>query len=475
MPPWSWRRSARAGPAWAAEARPALLRCEYRVDPLGIDVRQPRLSWIGLAEPSAPRGLMQTAYQVLVAGSSEALAADRGELWDSGRVAGDRSTHVEYAGKPLLSHQNCFWKVRVWTDQGEPSPWSEPASWSMGILEPSAWHAQWIGRDEQELPPLVLPVRWIWTPGKNPAAAAAVGPAFFRRGFDVPATAVITKATVWMTADNEFQLLVNGRKAGEGHSFRHFSVIDVTEHLHPGRNLLAVKGVNLGQGPNPAGVMGMLRIVLASGGTIIVKTDTAWRCSAAETARWEEPDFDDSRWAAAQELGANGMQPWGPVAVARERVLPARWLRREFTLEKPIQRATAYVCGLGLFELYLNGQKMGDHVLEPALTDYTRRAAYVTFDVTDAVRPGANALGAILGNGRFYAPRHDVPTSTRTFGFPKLLLHLRLEYTDGSADEVVSDARWKLSTDGPIRANNEYDGELYDARRELQRLELAGL
>ena len=142
-------------------------------------------------------------------------------------------------------------------------------------------------------------------------------------------------------------------------------------------------------------------------------------------------------------------------------------LRHEFTVERKVRRATAYVCGLGLSEFYLNGKKVGDQVLSPALSDYSKRAFYVTFDVTKQLKKGANAAGIILGNGRFYAPRSTVPTGTTSYGFPKLLFQLRIDYEDGTPAEVVSDGSWKLTTAGPIRANNEYDGEEYDARMEM--------
>ena len=94
------------------------LRCEYAKDPIGIDVARPRLSW---RIESARRGERQTAYQVLAASTSEALAADRGDLWDSGRVASDQSVNVEYAGRPLASRETAVWKVRTWTPtEGRP-------------------------------------------------------------------------------------------------------------------------------------------------------------------------------------------------------------------------------------------------------------------------------------------------------------------------------------------------------------------
>lgn len=154
--------------------------------------------------------------------------------------------------------------------------------------------------------------------------------------------------------------------------------------------------------------------------------------------------------------------------------LPARMLRREFRVDKEVKRATAYVCGLGLFELYLNGQKVGDHVLEPGLTEYNKHVFYVTFDVTDMLNPGANAVGVILGNGRYFAPRTTVPTRTNTFGYPKLIMQMHIEYEDGMVLDVVSDDNWKLTTNGPIRANNEYDGEEYDARMEIDGWSQAG-
>src|SRR5208282_897181 len=144
-------------------------------------------------------------------------------------------------------------------------------------------------------------------------------------------------------------------------------------------------------------------------------------------------------------------------------VLPARLLRKDFTAPAPVKRATLYVSGLGLFEAYLNGEKVGHDVLVPALSQYDKRVFYMTYDVTKLVRPGANAMGAMLGNGRFFAMRTEIPTHMVTFGYPKLLLQLEMETADGKIERVCSDETWKLTTDGPVRANNEYDGEFYDA------------
>jgi alpha-L-rhamnosidase len=154
--------------------------------------------------------------------------------------------------------------------------------------------------------------------------------------------------------------------------------------------------------------------------------------------------------------------------------LPARYLRREFAVTKKVTRATAYVCGLGFFDLYLNGAKVSQDVMDPALSEYDKAAYVVTFDVTDRLNTGANALGVILGNGRFYGPRLQEGLQFTRFGYPRLLLQLEVEYADGTKTTVVSDKSWRLTTEGPIRANNEYDGEEYDARMEMPGWDRAG-
>ena len=124
------------------------LRCEYLENPLGIDATAPRLSW-KLEAGTEARGIKQTAYQVLVASSADALKKDQGDLWDSGKVTADQDNQVAYAGQPLASRTRCAWKVKVWTSEAAAakevaSGWSAPASWEMGLLKPEDWSASWI-------------------------------------------------------------------------------------------------------------------------------------------------------------------------------------------------------------------------------------------------------------------------------------------------------------------------------------------
>jgi alpha-L-rhamnosidase len=152
--------------------------------------------------------------------------------------------------------------------------------------------------------------------------------------------------------------------------------------------------------------------------------------------------------------------------------LAARYLRKEFILKNDIKSAKLYISGLGLYECYLNGVKTSEDIFAPTATDYDKTVNYNTYDVTALLQGGNNTIGVILGNGRYFAmrsardDRYHVPP-TRHFGFPKLLLQLEVEYTGGEKEKIISDPTWKINTHGPIIANNEYDGEEYDANLEL--------
>lgn len=139
---WMVAFAAMAAPAGQSGVVPTGLRSEYLVDPIGIDSVTPRLQW-KLEAPDKARDIRQSAYQILVASSNELLAADKGDLWDSGKVEGDQNAHVFYAGKPMKSRMTCHWKVKVWTGK-QQSAWSKPAVWEMGLLNPDDWSAKWI-------------------------------------------------------------------------------------------------------------------------------------------------------------------------------------------------------------------------------------------------------------------------------------------------------------------------------------------
>ena len=440
------------------------LRCESLENPLGIDATQPRLSW---QLSSDERGQKQTAYEILVASSGKNLAKDKGDLWDSGKISSDESIQVDYAGQPLESRAQCFWKVRVWDKDGKVSGWSKPALWTMGLLHAEDWQAKWIGRDGADVTDYMAGANWIWFPSGEPEKSAAPGTNYFRRVVTIPAGRTIKSACFQYTGDNEGRGWIGQFDLGARNNYRTVKFNDITTRLDPGQTyVFGLTGYH-NHADTPAGVVGLLEIEFTEGEPLIIPTDESWKVSDKEIPGWLETNFDDSAWVAAKKIGPVGMEPWGNVRVAETRVLPARYLRKEFPVEKKIKYATVSFSGLGLSELYLNGEKVGDHVLSPAFAQYNKREFYVTYDVTKQLQRGTNALGVILGNGRFYADRSKVYAGTVDFCFPKLLLNLHIEYADGSTAEIVSDESWKLTTDGPILANNDYDGEEYDARKEF--------
>ncbi|HEX3626713.1 MAG TPA: family 78 glycoside hydrolase catalytic domain [Verrucomicrobiae bacterium] len=436
------------------------LRCEDLADPVGIDPIQPRLSWI---LDSSECNQNQAGYEILVATSEKNLARNDGDLWNSGKILSDQSVQVVYAGKPLGSYEQCFWKARVWDKEGKVSAWSRPAFWTMGILTPADWNgAKWIGLNGTNVTDYLAGTSWIWSP------SGASSTNYFRKVIIIPTGRKVVRAQWVYTGDNECRGWLNGFDLGARNNYHTVRDDDITGRLDPGStNVFAFTGYNFGSAGKPAGIVGLLTIEFDRGAPMLVPTDDSWKVSDQETSGWNKTGFDDSNWTAAEKLGPVGIQPWGNVRVSESRRLPARYLRKDFSAAKTIRRAAVCFSGLGLSELYLNGAKVGDAVLSPAFTQYNKRAFYVAYDVTGYLRRGENAIGVILGNGRFFADRSHVYSGTESFGWPKLLLNLRIEYSDGSISEIVSDNSWKLTADGPIVANNDYDGEEYDARKEF--------
>ena len=127
-----------------AKITPTQLRCEYLENPPVIDIVRPRLSWVNISD-KGDRRQAQTAWEIRVASTKEKLLQNSADLWSSGKVVSSQSVNIYYVGKPLLSRQDCWWQVRTWDNKGQPSTWSDPAFWSMGLLKPEEWRAQWIG------------------------------------------------------------------------------------------------------------------------------------------------------------------------------------------------------------------------------------------------------------------------------------------------------------------------------------------
>ena len=154
--------------------------------------------------------------------------------------------------------------------------------------------------------------------------------------------------------------------------------------------------------------------------------------------------------------------------------LRSSMLRKEFTATNPVQRARLYVSGLGLYEVRLNGKKVGNHVLTPAKTDYRKRVLYDVYDVTAELKKGENAIGVLLGNGWYNAPKRWWGWQMQWYGSPRAILQLEIRYANGSTARIVSDGSWR-SCVGPIAFSCIYDGEDYDARSGAGGLGYAGV
>ena len=319
-----------------SELRPVGLRCEYRVDPLGIDERAPRLSW---ALESEGRGQVQSAYRVLVARSEEDLESEANLLWDSGRVESDRSVGVEYEGEALRSGSRCLWKVRVWDGAGEPSSYGGPAAFEMGLLERSDWEGDWIslgeGPDEDFEPP---------TGDEYDELADGLTPSpYLRKAFSLDRP--VRRARLYATARGVYELHLNGSRVGDDvlapgwtdYDRRvQYQAYDATTLLAEGSNVLGAilgdgwysgffgfdpkqRGAHYGINPQ---LLAQLHVEYEDGTTEIIATDGSWRCSTGpilfsdllmgesydardEMPGWSEPGFDDSAWygVKAEEIG----------------------------------------------------------------------------------------------------------------------------------------------------------------------------
>jgi len=305
------------------------LRCEYRVEPLGVDVVKPRLSWI---MESRQRGQMQSAYQIMVSDSEEKLKQNEGQLWDSGKVKSAQSqglltesNQVVYKGQPLFSRMRCYWKVRVWDKDGKVSAWSKPAMWTVGLLESGDWRAKWIGYDVEQLS--------SQNKGKSdPNKLFLPPPPYLRRAFLVGRP--IKRAVVYASALGLYELHINGKRVGEDYftpgwtdypTRVYYQTYEVTDLIKKGGNAIGAiladgwysgylgfgkKREHYGSEPR---LLVQLEIEYDNGYRQTVVTDRTWKATygplfeadflmgeiynaCKEMPGWDTSSFDDSAW-----------------------------------------------------------------------------------------------------------------------------------------------------------------------------------
>jgi alpha-L-rhamnosidase len=445
----------------------AYLRCEYLVDPLGIDETAPRLSW---EVESGQRGQRQSAYRLLVASSEDALKHDQGDLWDSGKVVSDQSIGAVYAGKPLASHQRCFWKVMLWDKDGQACAWSKSAPWSMGLLQPADWHAEWIGYDKPHQENLaeapLAPAQWIWHAADEPGKVAQCQRLLLHQ-FELPKDAKIKQALLYATADDGMKFSLNGHlrltTEAKDNGWQQARMIDVAAALRPGKNELRVLVENLK--PSPAGLIARLAITTDKGESFVQLTDSTWKSFATPGEDWAKAKLDFAALTPVRVVGAYGAEPWGKIKFTDTFLPPPSYLRTQFDTDKAVARATLYAAALGLVDMHLNGHRVSDDYFNPGWTDYKKRVYYRTYDVTSLIRRGDNALGGVLADGWFSGYIGYRGARDHYGKFPRLRAQLHLEYADGTSADIGTGADWKAST-GPELEADFLKGETYDARRE---------
>ncbi|MFG2211385.1 alpha-L-rhamnosidase [Streptomyces sp. NPDC048638] len=433
---------------------------EYASHPLGLDVPRPRLSW---PMTSDEPGQAQSAYRIRVASSAGRLA--KPDVWDSGKVMSRDSVLVPYAGPALTSRTRYYWSVRVWDARGKAGAWSEPSWWETGLTAASDWSAKWIAAPAALVgAPTLDDASWIWFPEGDPVTEAPVGTRYFRGRVDIPEG--VTRARLVVTADDGCTTYVNGTRVthadadGPAENWRRPALVDVTAQLRPGVSVIAVSATNATV--SPAGLLGVLELTTADGVRSFA-TDATWKATDKEPGGdWRGPGFDDGSWQQAKVIAKWGTGPWGKVTTFSA---PAAQLRQEFRLKRrPVARARLYSTALGLYEARLNGERVGEDRLAPGWTDYRKRVQYQTYDVTELVGSGANALGVTVAAG-WYAGNVGMFGPHQYGERPAFLAQLEVTYTDGSTERVLSGTDWRASL-GPVTSADIMWGEEYDARLE---------
>ncbi|MFI5384549.1 MAG: family 78 glycoside hydrolase catalytic domain [Fimbriimonadales bacterium] len=422
-----------------ASLTPTRLRCEYLVNPLGINENSPRLSWIVTSDQ---RGDRQTGYRILVASTAENLKKGVGDLWDTGEISSD-ATLKEYGGRPLAAGQRAWWAVKVKDKDGRASKWAEAAFWEKG-LEAGDWKAQWIGRadpDRLKLDP--AGAKWIWFPEGNPAVEAPSGDRRFRTNLN--SSGAPNRARLAIASDDSFRLLINGREIGHGRGIGSYTDFEVASKLKKGDNAIEIIGHN-DRGRAGLLVLGAFQVGSQS---LAFHSDKSW-----------ESSVDGKSWQPAMEISDLAGEHIRAPAILHG-AQPAPYLFGSVTIGKPVARARAYVSAKGLYQFSIDGKRLGADVFTPGWTDYHKRIQYQTYDVTALLKQGEHHLDMVLGDGWYCG--HVGLAGRENYGpKPMGLCQIEIEYADGSRDRVLTDQSWAVNT-GPILTNDLLMGENYDA------------
>jgi alpha-L-rhamnosidase len=454
-------------------AAPIDLRTNSMVSPLGIDTEQPTFAW--RSDARTP-DWMQTGYELTVstaAGASEQSehAAGGGRLvWDSGRVRSAESVDVVAKGLRLEPQTQYVWQVRVWDNKGGAAR-SVPATFETGLLGqtetagPGGWKAQWIGRDDPIDRQEVGAMRWVWLAGADALQVPKGTHAEFR--YQLHLDGKPRAASLHVLVRGSFTARVNGQVTGTHDEWGAFDREELSGVLHAGENEIVLDVVSHAPEGSattaPSAVAASIHVTQADGKQERLVTDGAWEArvvgDGAESGPWQKVGIAGPL-SAKFGLGTDRTTLIaGPDRVSTD----ASLMRKEFTVGAAIRTARLTITALGAYQASINGQRVApETLLAPGWTDFKKRVLYQTYDVTRLVKPGANALGVMLGGGWYSSPM--TWSGYRFTPGPELLrAQLVLTLEDGTQQVIGTDASWQTAA-APVTFSEIYGGESFDAR-----------
>ena len=479
------------------------LKVEYAETPLGIDVETPRFSW-QMMLPNHERGYFQTNYQILV-------ATEKGKLvWDSGKIKSDLSLNIEYGGAPLQPATRYAWRVNVWNQKGEQtsaSSWFETGLMSSDSTYQGWSGARWIGGGDEDmvLYSHYLPVfklnfslqldeasqttRAAFIYGANDARLMDKNRNLYHLANQPDESYIKVELDIAPLAEAKAALL-NVYRVGYHPDDKPevpYKSFPIPQNLIHKDNQYARHKVSLTSDlgftrfyiDNAKAEIGSVNLnPLGQGGDFIafpVVGDLGFAIPAGQKASFSKVEIANLRSPAnvIATVKDKDYRVAGKASGAFETFTPkgnsAPMLRTVFTSPAAeVAKARLYVTARGIYEVYLNGKRVGDDYFNPGITQYNKTHLYQTFDVTDYVHSGKNALGALLSEGWWSGGSTFMGGYWNFFGDRQsLLAKLVITYADGQAKVIVTDpSTWQYFNNGPVAYGSFFQGEVYDALKE---------
>lgn len=498
--------------------KPVALRSAHLVDPMGVDDRAPVLTWQLQCADKRARGLAQTGCQVQVASAPQFFASDNPDLWDSGLLPSHTDMQIVYGGKPLLSRQACLWRVRIKDQSGRLSNWSQPARWTMGLLQKSDWQAQWLTdatlAKVENMPRVPIHCYRSEIADRPDAAKWIV----LDLGQAKPIDGVqLDPARPAFLQSDYASFLFPPRFRIEVATLKNFSdartVVDQTHADVPSPRPPAIPAPRFSFPQVTARYVRLAVTRLAywdcrywafalggfqvfSAGQNIARGAAVTCLDSVETSDISSRYLTTGTFSVAYQPAAPG-DPWRPldglvsplhwnIATPPELVVKVDgvpWgqtasrvasMRRTFSLPASVRSAALYSTARGFYEIGLNGKPVSNARLAPGFTEFDKRVLYDVHDVTHLLQPGDNAISALLGYG-WYAGHMNLFDMCYIFGYvPKLLVQLEIELTNGQQVVITTDEQWKSTLNGHIRYGDLLAGECHDFRMTIPGWESAG-